>query len=98
VAERDLRELLVDRLFLGIQAFDLEAGLSDVSLDVARVKAAMFCAASRVILLGDSSKYTTRAIARVSPVAELDCLITDIGFPEEAARQLEAQGVKVQRV
>jgi DeoR/GlpR family transcriptional regulator of sugar metabolism len=90
LAERDLRELLVDKLFLGIQAFDPDAGLSDVSIEVARVK--------EVILLADSSKYPTRAIARVAPLAEIDCLITDIGFPDEAARQLSARGIQVQRV
>jgi DeoR/GlpR family transcriptional regulator of sugar metabolism len=98
LAERDLRELLVDKLFLGTHAFEPEAGLSDISLEVARVKSAMFSAAKHVVLLADSSKYPTRAFARVSPLAEIDCLITDLGFPEEAARELQAQGVEVQRV
>jgi DeoR family transcriptional regulator of aga operon len=98
LAERDLRELLVDKLFLGIQAFDPEAGLSDVSIEVARVKAAMFSAAKEVILLADSSKYASRAIARVAPLAEIDCLITHTVFPDEAARQLSARGIQVHRV
>jgi DeoR/GlpR family transcriptional regulator of sugar metabolism len=98
VAERDLRELLVGKLFLGIQAFGQDSGLSDVSLEVARVKAAMVSAADYVILLADSTKYSTRAFARVAPLSEIDCLITDSGFPEEAAQQLLAQGIEVHRV
>jgi DeoR family transcriptional regulator, aga operon transcriptional repressor len=98
LAERDLRELLADKLFLGIQAFDPKVGLSDVSVEVARVKAAMVTAANYVVLLADSTKYPTRAFARVAELTEIDCLITDVGFPEEAARQLTAKGIEVQRV
>jgi DeoR/GlpR family transcriptional regulator of sugar metabolism len=98
IAERDLRELLVDKLFLGIQAFAPDVGLSDVSLEVARVKAAMVSTADYVILLADSTKYLARAFARVAPLSQIDCLITDSGFPEEAARQLVANGIEVHRV
>lgn len=98
LAERDLRELLVDRVFLGIQAFDPDVGLSDVSIDVARVKAAMVSAANRVVLLADSTKYATRAVARVAPLSRIDCLITDCGFPEDAVHNLAALDVEVIRV
>jgi len=98
LAERDLRELLVDRVFLGIQAFDPDVGLSDVSIDVARVKAAMVSAANRVVLLADSTKYATRAVARVAPLSRIDCLITDSGFPEDAVHNLAALDVEVIRV
>jgi DeoR/GlpR family transcriptional regulator of sugar metabolism len=98
LAERDIRELLVDKLFLGIQAFDPEAGLSDVSLEVARVKMAMFSAARHVTLLADSSKYPSRAMARVAPLSDIDCLITDGGFPENAVRQFTSKGIEVRRV
>jgi DeoR/GlpR family transcriptional regulator of sugar metabolism len=98
LAESVLRDLLVDKLFLGTHAFEPEAGLSDVSLEVARVKSAMISAAKYVTLLADSSKYQTRAFARVAPLTEVDCLITDVGFSEDAARQFEAGGIKVLRV
>ncbi len=98
LAERDISELLVDKLFLGIHAFDLEAGLSDVSLDVARVKAAMIAASQSVVLLADSSKFPMRALARVAPLCEIDCLITDTAFPDEATARMEGLGIEVQRV
>jgi DeoR family transcriptional regulator of aga operon len=98
LAERDIGELLVDKLFLAIHAFDIEAGLSDVSLDVARVKAAMIAASERVVLLADATKFPKRALARVAPLSVIDCLITDKSFPEEAAAELERLGIDVQRV
>lgn len=98
LAERDIGELLADTLFLAIPAFDPELGLSDTSLEVARVKTTMIAAASRVVLLADSTKYATRAFARVAPLADIDCLITDQRFPEDATRQLMSQGITVHRV
>jgi DeoR family transcriptional regulator, aga operon transcriptional repressor len=98
LAERDLRDLLVDRVFLGTHAFELEMGLSDVSIEVARVKSAMISASKQVVLLADSSKFPTRAFARVAPLSAIHCLITDTGFPDDAARQLTAAGIEVQRV
>lgn len=98
LAERDLRDLFADKVFLGTHAFELETGLSDVSIEIARVKAAMVSAAKRVILLADSSKFPKRAVARVVPLSDIHVLITDTGFPEEAAGQLAARGIEVRRV
>jgi DeoR/GlpR family transcriptional regulator of sugar metabolism len=98
VTERDLGELLVDRLFLGTHGFELDTGLSDVSIEVARVKRTMISTAKTVILLADSSKYEKRGLARVAPLSSIDCLITDTGFPEDVARRLAAQDIEVRRV
>ena len=98
LAERDLGDLLADRLFLSTHAFELETGLSDVSIEVARVKRTMISAARQVILLADSGKFPTRAMARVAPLTAIHCIITDTGFPEEIAQQLAAQNIEVRRV
>jgi DeoR family transcriptional regulator of aga operon len=73
-------------------------GLSDISIEIARVKSAMISAAKHVVLLADSSKFPTRAFARVAPLSAIHCLITDTGFPNDAVRQLTAAGIEVQRV
>lgn len=98
LAERDLGDLLADKLFLGTHAFEIETGLSDVSIEVARVKHTMISAAKQVILLADSGKFPTRSMARVAPLSIVNCIITDTGFPEEIAQQLAAQNIEVRRV
>jgi len=98
LAERDLGDLLADQFFLGTHAFELENGLSDVSIEVARVKRTMISAAKQVILLADSGKFPSRAMARVAPLSAVHCIITDTGFPEEIAQQLTAQNIEVRRV
>ena len=46
----------MQKAFLGTQAFDLEHGFTDTTMEIAQVKRAMIKAARRVILLTDSSK------------------------------------------
>jgi DeoR/GlpR family transcriptional regulator of sugar metabolism len=88
MAERDLEHFIVDKLFLSTQAFDAESGLTDVSLDVARVKAAMIQSARRIILLADSSKWGLSMFAKIGPLAEIDMLITDDGLTEVARKAI----------
>ena len=98
LAERDLGDLRVNKVFLGIHSFEMETGLSDPSIEVARVKAAMISAAKEDVLLADSTKYPARALARVAPLSVVSLLITDTGLPEEAAQRLMGTGIKVMRV
>jgi len=88
MAERDLEHFIVDKLFLSTQAFDAKSGLTDVSLDVARVKAAMIRSARRIILLADSSKWGLSMFAKIGPLAEIDMLITDDGLTEVARKAI----------
>jgi DeoR family transcriptional regulator, aga operon transcriptional repressor len=98
LAERDLENLVVDKLFLSTQAFDAEHGLTDDSFDIARVKAAMIRSARRVILLADSSKWGKSAFAKIAPLGEIDVLITDSGISKEAERAIQRFGIEVMRV
>ena len=88
MAERDLENLIVDKLFLSAQAFTAESGLTDVSLDVARVKAAMIRSARRIILLADSSKWGLSMFAKIASLTEIDVLITDDGLPKAARKTI----------
>jgi DeoR family transcriptional regulator, aga operon transcriptional repressor len=97
LAERDLENLVVDKLFLSTQAFDAEHGLTDDSLDIARVKAAMIRSARRVILLADSSKWGKSAFAKIAPLGEIDLLITDSGVSRDVERAIQRFGIEVIR-
>lgn len=82
IAERDIDEFRVDKLFLGTHAFSFDDGLMDVSVEVARVKMSMIQAARMVILLADSSKWGRAGFVRVAPLSVVDVFICDKGLPE----------------
>lgn len=96
--EEMLKELLVDHLFLGVQAMDLVHGVTDTNLDIAQIKRAMIRSARRVTLLGDSSKWSTSGMVRVAPLTAAQVLITDHGLPTTARREIESLGLEVEVV
>lgn len=95
LAEQTLGELLVQKAFLGTQAFDLEHGFTDTTMEIAQVKRAMIKAARRVILLTDSSKLGHSGFIKVAPLTAVQTLITDTGLPDDARTALERLGVEV---
>lgn len=95
VAERQLGELSVQKLFLGTQALDLEQGLTDTTYEIAQVKQRMIQSAREVILTTDSGKWGSVGFVRVAPISAMDTIITDPGLPEKARTAIEALGVKL---
>jgi DeoR family transcriptional regulator of aga operon len=95
LAEQTLGELRVQTAFLGTQAFDLEHGLTDTTLEIAQVKRAMIRAARRVILLTDSSKLGQSGFIKVAPLTAFQTIITDTALPPEAKAELERLGIEL---
>lgn len=82
-----LRTLTVDRVFLGGDAIDLEAGITNVNLVEVAVKQAMIGAAREVVVLADSSKFDHRVFARVCGLEAVTRIVTDQGLSDEARRR-----------
>lgn len=92
-AEMSLALHRVQRLFLGVDAFDIEAGLTTDHEGEARLNRAMLDAAAEVVVVADSSKMGRRALNLVTPISQIDYLITDTGLPDEIGAGLDASGV-----
>jgi DeoR family transcriptional regulator of aga operon len=98
IAERDLSDLLAQKVFLGTHAIDPEEGAVDVAIELAGVKRAMIRAARQVILLADSSKWgrgDNGAFAKVVPLAGIDIFVSDVKLSPAARAILERHGVEV---
>lgn len=86
-----LDDLHVDKLFLGVDGFDLVRGITTHYEPEAMLNRKMVEAANEVIAITDSSKFGKVCLHRIIAVSELDTLITDTGAPEDirlAAGQL----------
>lgn len=95
MAERNLGEFLVDKLFLGTQAADLKHGLTDTTLEIANLKRAMIRGAREVILLADATKWEATGFIKVAPLSALHTLITDVDLPARVSAGLKKIGVNV---
>lgn len=78
-----LDALHVDKLFLGVDGFDLERGITTHYEPEALLNRKMVEAARVVISITDSSKFGKVCLHRIIPVTALNVLITDTGAPED---------------
>lgn len=63
--------------------------------EIVMVKRAMLTAASRKVLLVDSSKLDRLALHRLAPLSDFDVVITDADADPEAVRQMREERVEV---
>ena len=95
LAERTLRQLCADILFLGVDGFDTNAGLFTPNLWESEVNRAMVEIARRTIAVCDSSKFGRRSLCNIMPVAAVHEVITDKQIPKSDLHALKEAGVKV---
>lgn len=96
-AERALADIFVDVAFVGTNGLSRERGLTTPDQSEAAVKRAMIASARRAVVLTDHSKVGIDHFALVSPLAEIDTIITDSGLDAETAAELEGEGPEVIR-
>lgn len=95
LAERTLRQLSADILFLGVDGFDTKAGLFTPNLLESQVNRTMVEIARRTVAVCDSSKFGRRSLCNIMPVAVVHEVITDRQILKSDLRVLKEAGVKV---
>jgi DeoR family transcriptional regulator of aga operon len=95
LAEDVLEEMHADILFLGVDGFDPEVGLTTPNFLESRVNRAMVKAARRVVAVCDSTKFKRRSLSRIVPPSAVHSVITDRDLPIETAEALRAQNIEV---
>lgn len=95
VAESTLRIFYCDKLFLGVDSFSMEKGVSTTNIEEANINQTMMSMAKQTIAVFDSSKFNKRSFAFISPVDKIDTIVTDNGIPPEIKSQLKAMDIKL---
>jgi DeoR family transcriptional regulator of aga operon len=95
LAEEMLREIHADILFLGVDGFDPEVGLTTPNLPESRVNRAMVASAARVVAVCDSTKFGRHSLALIVPPQKIHVVITDSNLDPSYAEQLRKLGIQV---
>jgi DeoR family transcriptional regulator of aga operon len=95
LAERTLRQLSADVLFLGVDGFDTKAGLFTPNLLESEVNRAMVEISRRTIAVCDSSKFGRRSLCNIMPVTMVHEVITDKQIPKADLAALKDAGIEV---
>ncbi len=95
LAEEVLDEMHADILFLGVDGFDLETGVTTPNVLESRVNRAMVRSAKKVVVVCDSTKFSRRSFSRIVPLSAIHHVITDNGLPAEVGESLRRQNIPV---
>src|SRR5882672_1585303 len=94
-AEAVLKEFRADRVFLGVDGFDLEVGPSTPDILEAQLNSLMVKVAKEVNVVADFSKLGRRSVSRIGPISDVHRLITDTRAPDEFSNALRKSGIEV---
>jgi len=95
LAEEMLHDMHADILFLGVDGFDVEAGVTTPNILESRVNRAMVKASSKVVAVCDSTKFDRRSLCKIVEAAAIHHVITDKNLPESTADALRNLGIEL---
>ncbi len=73
-----IREFRVDLCFLGVNAINLETGISDNDWDIVQIKKAMIDSAEKLVCLTISEKINSRQPIQICDLKRINTLITEM--------------------
>ncbi len=95
IAEDTLRHLSADLLFLAVDGFDTDYGLSTPNLLEAKVNRVMVEIAKRTIAVCDSSKFGRRSLSLIMSTSSMHEVITDRSISKSDLKALKKAGIEV---
>jgi DeoR family transcriptional regulator, aga operon transcriptional repressor len=96
-AIESVREIFVDKVFMGVDGIHVEHGLTTNYPDQATIHRAMMRQARQKIVVADHRKIGTVGTARICPLEDIDILITDKAASDEAIAPFISMGIDVHR-
>lgn len=94
-AEHSLKNYRFDKVFLGVDGFDLRAGITTHNEQEASLNRLMCEISEQVIAVVDSSKFGKRSCHMIREFGNIDILVTDAGIPEDYLAGLREMKVEV---
>ena len=94
-SEAMLKDLHADRLFLGVDGFDLEHGPTTPDVLEAHLNELMVKVARETIVVADFSKLGRRSASRIVSIEQIHRLITDSKAPDDFVQALRARDIEV---
>jgi DeoR/GlpR family transcriptional regulator of sugar metabolism len=90
-----IRQIKADICFLGINAMNLENGVSDNDWDVVQIKKAMVESAQKVVCLSISEKINSQQPIDICEYSKIDVLITELSPDSDLLKPYVEAGIQV---
>jgi DeoR family fructose operon transcriptional repressor len=95
LAIKALRELIVDKAFMGTNGISLSRGITTPDINQAEVKKAMIDISTEVIVICESNKVGFNGFAQVAPLSRINRLVTDSKIGKKEVAEFESFGIIV---
>lgn len=95
MAERNLKQLYCNKLFLGVDCIKPNVGVFTHHMEEADLNQLMIEVAQEVIVVADSSKFRKTGLAFIVGFDKIDKIITDAGIEDEFLSMLKKNNVEV---
>jgi DeoR family transcriptional regulator of aga operon len=95
LAEDMLKDLHADILFLGVDGFDVEEGLTTPNLMESRVNRVMVNSSSPVVAVCDSTKFGRRSLCKIVDASAINHVITDRNLTADHADRIRNAGIEL---
>lgn len=95
IAEDALRELRVDKLFMGSPAVHYEHGFSADDMTEVQSDRNIMAIANEITVLADRTKFGRISTMRQAPITGVHRIVTDSGTPSSAVEAIRERGVEV---
>ncbi|MFO7888902.1 MAG: transcriptional repressor AgaR [bacterium] len=94
-AEEILEEFYFDKVFLGVDGFDMEYGLTTPNFLEAQLNRLMVNRSRETIVVMDSSKFARRSLSLIVKPNDVDIVITDSKVTDEYKKRIEDMDIKL---
>ena len=95
MADNAIKNINVDKAFIGITGIDLEKGITTTDQIEAQTKRNIIDSAKKVIALCDHSKLGHVSVNFVAPLKKIDILITDSEADQDFLKKIKKLGIEV---
>ena len=90
-----IKEFRADLCFLGVNAINLQTGISDNDWDIVQVKKAMIESAEKLVCLTISEKIDSRQPIQICDIKKIDTLITELSPDDPILQPYIKAGINV---
>ncbi len=97
-AESTIRNLRVDKVFIGIRGIDPVKGLTSDHMEELLTDQAILTISKKIIVVADHSKIGHTAAMRAAPITSITKIVTNKGGPKDIIQTFRQMGVEVLEV
>lgn len=90
-----MNKFSVEKAFLGVDAIDVERGITNSSMFEVGIKKTMIEKAKQVIVVSDHTKFGKIALAEVSPLRNVNYIITDSKIDDKFVKEIGKLGINM---